>query len=97
MTSTYEGPAMTTTVEILKERFGTSFIPLDAIRDAFFPEMGPDRFRRALITGDIQLPAMRLRGSQKAREFVDVRDLATWYDGHRAAAQRQSVRMKIAA
>lgn len=86
-----------TTEEMFLHQFGRPFVPVDAVREICYPELGWERFRRDLFSGKLDLPVITFRDSQKAGMFVDIRDLAAWYDNRRARAERDLKRLKIAA
>ncbi|WP_110641060.1 pyocin activator PrtN family protein [Salinicola sp. CPA57] len=64
------------TVALLFEQFGDVLIPLEAVRARYFRNLGPDRFRRAIREGQIDLPVTTLDSSQKAQGFICIYHLA---------------------
>ncbi|GHC19266.1 pyocin activator PrtN family protein [Aidingimonas halophila] len=66
----------TSTVALLYQRFGDVLVDLDSIRRAYFRNLSPDRFRRALREQRIPLPIVRLDRSAKAQPFISIYHMA---------------------
>lgn len=66
----------TSTVALLFEQFGDVLIPLESVRERYFRNLGPTRFRAAIREGRIELPITTLDGSNKAQPFICIYHLA---------------------
>lgn len=60
----------------------------DVCRD-YFTHLSPEIFMRKVSTGDINIPIIRMDGSNKGAKGVHLQDLATYIDGLRSSAQKE--------
>lgn len=61
---------------LLFKRFGDVLIPVNDVRLAYFPRRSPNRFKRALRSGEIALPITRVDDSSRGDDLVSVHALA---------------------
>jgi hypothetical protein len=80
---------MQTTFLLMAQFNGRTTIPIDEVRQAFFPHLDADNFTRKLTRGDIPLPVTRADKSAKTARAVHLADLAEWIDAQRAAAVKE--------
>lgn len=80
---------MQTAFLLMAQYSGKAVIPLDDVCRDFFAHLTPDKFHRKVMTGDIQIPVIRIEASQKAARGVHVQDLADYIDRRRAAAVKE--------
>lgn len=83
---------MTTMWLLLAQYQGETMIPVDRVAKDFIAVQdtsGMPRFLRKLEAGEIPLPVVRMERSQKGAKMIDLRDLATFLDERRAAAQKE--------
>ena len=79
---------MKTLFLLMAQYDGQAVIPLDRICQDFFG-LTHQKFMRKLNDGQIDLPVIRMEGSQKCRKGVHVQDLADYIDKRRQAAQKE--------
>jgi len=73
------------TAFILLAQYQTAIIPAQRVAKDYF-NLTTDKFLRAVGSGEIKLPIVRMTGSQKSARGVHLADLAAYLDTHRAAA-----------
>ncbi|MGY4876478.1 pyocin activator PrtN family protein [Vreelandella aquamarina] len=73
----------TSTVALLYEQFERVLIPLDDVRVAYFRNLNPETFRRALRSNRVPLPIVTLDDSEKATAYICIYQLAALIE-HRA-------------
>ena len=61
----------------------------DVCRD-YFTHLSPEIFMRKVAMGDIKIPIIRMDDSNKGAKGIHLQDLATYIDGLRASAQKES-------
>ncbi|TDN70487.1 pyocin activator PrtN family protein [Paraburkholderia sp. BL10I2N1] len=77
------------TIDILVQQFNAAFIPLEAVRLAYFPHLSADLMQRRARNNELGLPVTRFDRSQKSALGVHVEDLASYLDGRRAEARKE--------
>lgn len=80
---------MNTAFLLMAQYNGQAVIPLEAVCRDYFSHMTPLQLVRKTTDGDIDLPVVRIEGSQKAARGVHLQDLANWIDKRREAAQKE--------
>ncbi|WP_165674715.1 pyocin activator PrtN family protein [Metapseudomonas otitidis] len=75
------------TAFLLMAQYGAvAIIPLERVCADYFSHLTPDKFKRKVADGSIDLPLIRIEGSQKAACGVALTDLAKYLDEqHRRA------------
>ena len=78
------------TIFLLAAQFnGAAVVPLDKVRESFFPHITVDKLVWKANRGEIDLPIVYLEGSAKSAKGVALQDLATYLDRRRAAALKE--------
>lgn len=80
---------MDTTLMLMARYDARPVLPVEIVCKDFFPHLTREKFLRKVSDGSIKLPLVQIEGSQKSAKGVDLRDLASYYDERRAAAQRE--------
>jgi len=65
-------------------------IPVDDVVRDYFPHLSSDKFVRKVSAGEINIPLIRMEGSQKCAKGVHLQDLADYLDARRAAAKKEA-------
>lgn len=65
-------------------------IPVDVLVRDYFPHLSADKFIRKVSAGEINIPLIRMEGSQKAAKGVHLQDLAEYLDVRREAAKKEA-------
>lgn len=82
------------TVWLLMARYeGLPVIPIDVVCRDFFHHLTVEKLLRKALCGEINLPIVRVEGSQKAARGVHINDLATYLDRQRAEAVKECKQM----
>lgn len=81
---------MQTSFLLLAQYGGLAVIPVDKICKDYFQHLTPENFVRKVDAGKINIPLLRIEGSEKAAKGVHVQDFARYLDERRAAAQREA-------
>src|SRR6266700_399679 len=68
---------------------GRTVVPLDQVCRDFFGHLTVEKLLRKALRGDIALPIVRIKTSQKAQRGVHLVDLAAYIDTRRAAAMKE--------
>ncbi|MBA4204640.1 MAG: Pyocin activator protein PrtN [Polymorphum sp.] len=84
---------MKTLFLLMAQYDGRTVIPAAKVCDDFFSHLTLPKFLRKVQDGEIQLPLMRMEGSQKSARGVHIEDLATYLETRRAAAKREMQQM----
>lgn len=85
---------MNTAFLLMAQYNGAAVIPLDSVCRDYFSHLTPVQFTRKATEGEIDLPVVRIEGSQKAAKGVHLFDLAAWIDARRAAAKKECDQMQ---
>jgi hypothetical protein len=75
-----------TTFLLMAQYNGQAVIPVDSICRDYFSHLTPEKFLRKTMAGEIDLPVIRMEGSQKAAKGVHIGDLAAYLDNQRKLA-----------
>lgn len=84
---------MNTAFLLMAQYGGRAVIPLEKVREDYFPHLKPEVFRRKLAHGEISLAVVRMEKSQKAAQGIHTQDLAAYIDARRAEAERELKQM----
>jgi len=85
---------MNTAFLLMAQYNGAAVIPLDQVCRDYFSHLTPVQFSRKATEGDIDLPVVRIEGSQKAAKGIHLGDLAAYIDARRAAAKKECDQMQ---
>lgn len=77
---------MNTAFLLMAQYDGAAIIPLERVCSDYFSHLTPDKLLRKAQAGEIDLPIVRIEGSQKSAKGVHLSDLATYLDAQRARA-----------
>ncbi|MNF95351.1 Pyocin activator protein PrtN [compost metagenome] len=77
---------MNTAFLLLAQYNGQAIIPLDKVCEDYFRHLTPEKFLRKALAGEIDLPIVRVEGSQKAARGVHLNDLAQYLDAQHQKA-----------
>lgn len=80
---------MNTAFLLMAQYNGAAVIPIDRVCADYFQHLTPTQFARKATEGDIDIPLVRIEGSQKAAKGIYLADLAKWIDDRRAAAVKE--------
>lgn len=72
---------------------GLAVIPVNFVCRDYFPHLTPDKFVRKVSAGEINIPLIRMEGSQKCAKGVHLQDLAEYLDARRAAARKEAAQL----
>ncbi|KAF1312723.1 transcriptional regulator PrtN [Pseudomonas sp. SG-MS2] len=76
-----------TTLELLQQRWKANSLPLDDVREHYFPHIRTEKRLRALIKAkEVTLPTFKHTDSRLAPLHVRLMDLATYLDARAEAA-----------
>lgn len=86
---------MTTGFMLLAFYGGRAVIPLDDVARDWFGHLSADKLQRKALSGEIDLPIIRIEPSQKAMRGVHLSDLADYIDRRRAAAVKEADQLRF--
>lgn len=81
---------MNTAFLLMAQYNGLAVIPVNLVCRDYFPHLSADKFIRKVSAGEINIPLIRMEGSQKAAKGVHLQDLADYLDARRAAAKKEA-------
>lgn len=81
---------MKTVFLLMAQYDAKAVIPVDALVRDYFPHLSADKFIRKVSAGEINIPLIRMEGSQKAAKGVHLQDLADYIDARREAAKKEA-------
>ncbi|CAD5379521.1 Pyocin activator protein PrtN [Pseudomonas sp. OF001] len=84
---------MNTTLILLAQYNAQAIIPLDKICADYFRHLTPEKLLRKVMAGEIDLPIVRMEGSQKAARGVHLNDLAQYLDTQHQKALAENDRL----
>ena len=77
---------MNTAFLLMAQYNGQAIIPLERVCEDYFRHLTPEKFLRKTLSGEIDLPVVRVGGSQKASRGIHLTDLARYLDAQRMKA-----------
>lgn len=77
---------MNTAFLLMAQYNGQAIIPLERVCEDYFRHLTPEKFLRKTLAGEIDLPIVRVEGSQKATRGVHLTDLARYLDAQHQKA-----------
>jgi hypothetical protein len=73
---------------------GAAIIPMEQVRQDYFPHLTQARLEAKMLRGEIPLPVVRLDpNSQKSARGVAIEHLAAWIDERKRAAEKELKQM----
>jgi hypothetical protein len=88
---------MKTAFILVAQYDGLALVPLDIVCRDYFRHLTPDKLARKVLAGEINLPIVRMEGSQKAAKGVHINDLAAYLDRQTEAARREYEQLRRSA
>lgn len=86
--------SMKTVFLLMAQYDAKAVIPVDVLVRDYFPHLTADKFVRKVSAGDINIPLIRMEGSQKCAKGVHLQDLADYLDARRAAAKKEADQLR---
>jgi hypothetical protein len=80
---------MKTSFLLLAQYDGLAVIPVELVCRDYFRHLTEEKFLRKVLTGEIDLPVVRMECSQKTAKGIHVNDLAAYLDKQTAAARKE--------
>lgn len=80
---------MNTSFLLLAQYGGKAVIPIEDVCRDYFPHLTREKFLRKQASGEIEIPVVRIEGSQKSAKGVHLTDLAAYVDLRREEALRE--------
>ncbi|MAC99703.1 MAG: Pyocin activator protein PrtN [Pseudomonadales bacterium] len=77
---------MKTLFLLMAQYDGLAIIPLDKVCADYFCHLSVEKLQRKVMSAEIDLPIVRMEGSQKAAKGVHLQDLASYLDEQRRRA-----------
>ncbi|WP_137971972.1 pyocin activator PrtN family protein [Pseudomonas sp. F(2018)] len=81
---------MNTTFLLMAQYNGAAIIPLERVCADYFSHLTPEKFQQKVLAGAIDLPIVRMEGSQKSAKGVALTDLATYLDNQHLRAKAEN-------
>lgn len=81
---------MNTMFLLMAQYGGAVIIPLDRVCADYFSHLTPEKFQQKVLAGTIDLPIVRLEGSQKSARGVALTDLAKYLDDQHQRAKTEN-------
>jgi Pyocin activator protein PrtN len=88
---------MKTTFMLLAQYDGLAIVSLENVCRDYFRDLTPEKLARKVLIGEIDLPIVRMEGSQKAAKGVHINDLAQYLDRQAEAARRECEQLRRSA
>jgi hypothetical protein len=87
---------MKTLFLLMAQYDGQVIIPIDRICSDYFTHLTPEKLKRKVLDGSIDLPIVALEQSQKSARGVHVNDLANYLDARHRSAIAEHDKLKRA-
>ena len=85
---------MKTEFLLIAQYDGLAVIPVAWVCRDYFRHLTVEKFLRKVLDGEIELPIVRMEGSQKTAKGIHVNDLAAYLDKQTAAARKECEQLK---
>jgi hypothetical protein len=85
---------MKTEFLLIAQYDGLAVIPVAWVCRDYFRHLTVEKFLRKVLDGEIELPIVRMEGSQKTAKGVHVADLAAYLDKQTDAARKECEQLK---
>ena len=85
---------MKTVFVLMAQYDGLAVIPVEWVCRDYFRHLTVEKFLRKVLMGEINLPVVRMEGSQKSAKGIHVNDLAAYLDKQADAARRECEQLK---
>lgn len=80
---------MKTTFILMAQYDGLAIVPLDIVCRDYFRHLTAEKLVQKVITGDVELPIVRMEGSKRTAKGVHINDLAAYLDKQTDAARKE--------
>lgn len=87
---------MKTSFLLMAQYDGVAVIPVEWVCRDYFRHLTVEKFLRKVLAGEIDLPVVRMEGSQKTAKGIHVNDLAAYLDQQTAAARKECDQLRKA-
>ncbi len=77
---------MNTVLILLAQYNAQAIIPLSKVCADYFHHLTPEKLQRKVLAGEIDLPIVRMEGSQKTARGIHLSDLARYLDAQHQKA-----------
>ena len=85
---------MKTLMILLAQYDGLAVIPVEMVCRDYFRHLTPVKFWHKQLAGEIDLPVVRIEGSQKTAKGIHITDLAAYLDKQTEAARKECEQLK---
>lgn len=85
---------MNTAFLLMAQYNGQAIIPLERVCQDYFRHLTPEKFLRKTLTGEIDLPIVRVESSQKAARGIHLGDLAQYLDAQHQKATAENNKLQ---
>ncbi|AZD84961.1 pyocin activator PrtN family protein [Pseudomonas chlororaphis] len=80
---------MNTAFLLMAQYNGMAIIPLERVCADYFSHLTPEKMKNKVASGEIDLPLVRIEGSQKSARGVHLNDLASYLDAQHLKAKTE--------
>jgi hypothetical protein len=87
---------MKTVFLLMAQYDGLAVIPVEFVCRDYFQHLKPEKFLQKALDGEIDLPVVRMEGSQKTSKGVPLTDLAAYLDKQINAARKECEQLRKA-
>lgn len=81
---------MNKTFLLMAQYNGMAIIPLERVCADYFSHLTPEKFQQKVLAGAIDLPIVRMEGSQKSAKGVALTDLARYLEDQHSRAKLEN-------
>lgn len=85
---------MNTAFLLMTQYNGQAIIPLEKVCEDYFRHLTPEKFLWKIMAGEIDLPIVRMEGSQKAARNVYLADMACYLDAQHQKAVAENDKLQ---
>jgi len=85
---------MKTAFILMAQYEGLAVIPVEIVCRDYFRHLTVEKFLRKVLNGEIEIPIVRMEGSQTSAKGVHINDLAAYLDKQTAAARKECEQLK---
>jgi len=80
---------MQTIFLLMAQYNGSAIVPLDRVCADYFSHLTPEKMKRKVAGGEIDLPLVQIEASQKSARGVHISDLAAYLDSMHSRAKAE--------
>jgi hypothetical protein len=78
--------SLNTAFLLMAQYNGRAIVPLEEVCRDYFSHLTPEKLLRKVLTGEIEIPIIRIEHNQKSAKGIHLQDLADYLDKQRAEA-----------